>query len=235
MEDVVITPQRHEDVAAYALGVLEPADAHRFEDHLARCGRCRVQLSGFAATAGALRELAALGPAGVDTALPPPLPRPLVEEVRQARRRARLRRRKVVVAVLALAFAVLVGTYSARPPGKPAAAPRSAAGERLTAVDAGTGVMAWAAVSDRDWGTEVELRLAGLRGPAACRLVAVGRDGVVHPVLSWRVPPQGFGTGSPGGGPALEVQGGTNVPSWEIDRWEVRDDGTGRLLVTLHH
>ncbi|MGW5680100.1 zf-HC2 domain-containing protein, partial [Streptomyces sp. NPDC003860] len=57
MEDVVITPQRHEDVAAYALGVLEPADAHRFEDHLARCGRCRVQLSGFAATAGALREL----------------------------------------------------------------------------------------------------------------------------------------------------------------------------------
>ncbi|MEU9609561.1 zf-HC2 domain-containing protein [Streptomyces sp. NPDC048057] len=229
----MIIPQRHEDVAAYALGVLEPADAHRFEDHLARCGPCRVKLSGFAATVGALRELAALGPAGVDTAMPPPSRRRLVQEVGRARRRARMRRRKVVVAVLALAFAVLVGAYAARPPGKPAPAPRSAAGERLTAVDAGTGVTAWAAVTDRGWGTEVELRLAGLRGPAACRLVAVGRDGVEHPVLSWRVPPQGHGTGAPDGGAALEVQGGTNVPSWEIDRWEVREDGTGRLLVTL--
>ncbi|MFD0431412.1 zf-HC2 domain-containing protein [Streptomyces zhihengii] len=39
--------QPHRDVAAYALGVLEPGDALRFEEHLGGCGRCAVQLSDF--------------------------------------------------------------------------------------------------------------------------------------------------------------------------------------------
>ncbi|MEU5976283.1 zf-HC2 domain-containing protein [Streptomyces sp. NPDC047315] len=223
----MITPQRHEDVAAYALGVLEPADAHRFEDHLARCGHCRVELCGFAATAGALRELAALGPAGVDARLTPALPRRLVEEVGRRRRRARGRRRKVAVALLALAVAVPVGTYAVRTNGPPSAAPRTAE-ERFTAADAGTAVSASAAVTGRAWGTEVELRLTGLRGPAACRLFAVDRDGVEHPVLSWRVPPGGYV-----GGNALEVRGGTNVPAGDVDRWEIRENGTERVLATL--
>ena len=32
--------ETHRDVAAYALGVLDEADAFRFEDHLMECPRC---------------------------------------------------------------------------------------------------------------------------------------------------------------------------------------------------
>ena len=34
----------HRDVAAYALGVLDERDAARFEDHLAECDACAVEL-----------------------------------------------------------------------------------------------------------------------------------------------------------------------------------------------
>lgn len=34
------TPKRHQDVAAYVLGVLEGADSDAFEAHLACCPRC---------------------------------------------------------------------------------------------------------------------------------------------------------------------------------------------------
>ncbi|MGQ4427661.1 zf-HC2 domain-containing protein, partial [Streptomyces violaceoruber] len=32
--------ERHRDVGAYALGVLDEAEAFRFEDHLMECPRC---------------------------------------------------------------------------------------------------------------------------------------------------------------------------------------------------
>ena len=49
--------QRHQDVAAYALGVLEPGDAFRFEEHLAECVLCTVQLSDFSSVASAISDL----------------------------------------------------------------------------------------------------------------------------------------------------------------------------------
>ncbi|WP_341483608.1 zf-HC2 domain-containing protein [Streptomyces endophytica] len=37
-------PDRHSDVGAYALGVLDAADAERFERHLVGCDRCAAEL-----------------------------------------------------------------------------------------------------------------------------------------------------------------------------------------------
>lgn len=61
--------ERHRDVAAYALGVLEPADAFRFEEHLSDCVTCTVQLSDFASLAASLSELG--GPGRVEPPCPP--------------------------------------------------------------------------------------------------------------------------------------------------------------------
>ena len=39
--------ERHRDVGAYALGVLDEAEAFRFEDHLMECPSCAVQVTEF--------------------------------------------------------------------------------------------------------------------------------------------------------------------------------------------
>ena len=39
--------ERHRDVAAYALGVLNEAEAFRFEDHLMECARCAAHVTEF--------------------------------------------------------------------------------------------------------------------------------------------------------------------------------------------
>ncbi|GLZ34239.1 hypothetical protein Lesp02_64260 [Lentzea sp. NBRC 105346] len=47
---------RHDDVAAYALGVLAPEDAEAFEWHLTRCGDCQREMDEFSSFAPLLRE-----------------------------------------------------------------------------------------------------------------------------------------------------------------------------------
>ncbi|MGW4028684.1 hypothetical protein ACWEFL_05070 [Streptomyces sp. NPDC004838] len=218
--------QRHEDVAAYALGVLEPGDTFRFEEHLSDCVLCTVQLSEFGTAASALSELAALGAPRVSPSLR--LLDRLDDEVSLIRRRSRRRRFRLIMAAAALIIALPAGAFAAR--GADRAPDGSAV--RVTATDATTGVTASAAVEDQPWGTAVTMRLTGLEGPAVCRLLAVDRDGIERPVLSWKVPAGGYGTGSPGGEEALDIQGSTDVPSDRIGRWEVRTFD-GRPLVTL--
>ncbi|MGW0558242.1 anti-sigma factor family protein [Streptomyces sp. NPDC002926] len=217
--------ERHRDVAAYALGVLEPADAFRFEEHLSDCVTCTVQLSDFASLAASLSELG--GPCRVE----PPVPsgqllERLAAEVTMVRRRSNGRRLRLVAAAAALivgAPAAVVALQDAAPP----------AGRQVAAKDATTGVTASAAIQDRAWGTSVALRLAGLTGPSKCRLIAVGKDGIEHPVLSWAVPAGGYGNpDTPGHEQPLDIQGGTDVRIGEIGRWEVRTLD-GRPVVTL--
>ncbi|WP_190140505.1 zf-HC2 domain-containing protein, partial [Streptomyces longispororuber] len=47
--------ERHHDAGAYALGVLDAADAFRFEDHLMDCPACRARLTELAAPVRLLR------------------------------------------------------------------------------------------------------------------------------------------------------------------------------------
>jgi hypothetical protein len=214
--------QPHLDVAAYALGILEPADAFSFEEHLAGCAPCAVGLSDFTAVATALREMA--GPGRIDTRPRPELLERLTDEVVVQRRRERRRRMRLVAVAAALIVALPTAVLTVRE-AKPPAAPR------VVASDPVTGVTASVALEDRGWGTAVAMRLTGLAGPRTCRLVAIGKDGAEHPVLSWWVPRDGYGVraGSDTTGP-LDLEASTGLHTAEIGRWEVRAENGERLL-----
>ncbi|MFE5852885.1 hypothetical protein ACFQ61_06650 [Streptomyces sp. NPDC056500] len=218
--------QHHQDVAAYALGVLEPGDAFRFEDHLADCGLCVLELSGFASVAAAMAELSEPGVPLVQAS--PGLLDRLTRDVARSLRRSRHRRLRLAAAAAALIVVLPAAVWLVRA-GLDADG-LDGPGLRVTATNASTGVTASAVVEDRAWGTAVALRLSGVEGPGSCRLIAVGADGVERPVLSWRVPAKGHGTAS--GGAPLVIEGGTDLPSHLIGRWEVRD-ANGRTLVAL--
>ncbi len=88
--------QPHDDLEAYVLGALEPAEAAAFEAHLASCSACR---DGVASYGGVLRALRALPLAA---APPPPRVRPLS-----------LGRRRLAW-IAAVAAAVVLGIVSGR-------------------------------------------------------------------------------------------------------------------------
>ncbi|MEU0083408.1 zf-HC2 domain-containing protein [Streptomyces sp. NPDC006274] len=215
--------QPHRDVAAYALGILEPADAHRFEEHLAGCAACAVGLSDFTGVATALSELA--GPGRIDARPGPQLLERLTGAVVVQRRRDRGRRFRLVAVAAALIVALPVAVVTVRGAAQEPEPPR------VVASDPVSGVTASVALEDRDWGTSVAMRLSGLAGPRTCRLVAIGKDGVEHPVLSWWVPKGGYGVPKePAGEGPLDLEASTGLHPGEIGRWEVRSDRGERLL-----
>ncbi|MFI1869551.1 hypothetical protein [Streptomyces jumonjinensis] len=225
--------QRHLDAAGYALGVLEPADAFRFEEHLGGCAVCAGRLVEFGELTAGLSLLAEPGAepgsgpgAGPGAGLAGRPPGPgggllgrLLDDVTAVRRRSRARWLGRAAAAAALSAALAGGVFAARGTG-------AAAGERITAADAATGVTASASVAERAWGTAVAMRISGVPAAAgSCRLFAVDRNGVEHPVLSWRTPAQGPGD-------PVRVEGGTWLPEDRIARWRVRTLA-GEALVTI--
>ncbi|MGC9498480.1 zf-HC2 domain-containing protein [Streptomyces sp. WG7] len=208
---------RHRDVGAYALGVLDEADAFRFEDHLVECHRCAARLTEFGPAARQLMLYRQATPrlvhpmAGPGTGL---LDR-LLSEV-AARHRAG--RRRVLYAVTAAVVGAVAG------PGVVIHASQADTAVRVDATDVRTGVWAQVTTEDEAWGTGVELEVRDGAGPRSCRLVAVGRDGTEQTVTSWNVP--GHETR-----PSI-MHGGAALRPDQIARYEVRTTD-GKRLVTL--
>ncbi|WP_455353351.1 zf-HC2 domain-containing protein [Streptomyces sp. SYSU K217416] len=209
-----MSPQQpHRDAGAYALGVLDPVESFRFEEHLADCAVCVLRLSELA---GVETLLAALRDGG-----PPARPHPglldrLMDEVAARRRRSSRRRLRLVAAAAALILAAPLAALGL--------ADRGDGGRQLTATDAVTGVSAALAVEEKEWGTDVGLRVAHVPGPSTCSLVAVGRNGEEETVTTWAV--------TTGYDEPLVAQGGAALGRDEIDHFEVRTPD-GRRLVTI--
>ncbi|MET7438760.1 zf-HC2 domain-containing protein [Streptomyces sp. NPDC004082] len=209
--------ERHRDVGAYTLGVLDEADAFRFEDHLMGCPSCTAHVSEFGpaarqlllyrrATPRAVHPFAAPGPRFLDR---------LLGEVAARHRAGRRRLLYAVAAVVVLAAggpAVAVVTAHDSP------------ADRVAATDAGTGVWAQVTWADRVWGSEFDVQVKDGEGPRACRLVVVGKDGSEQTVTSWTAPAHGSG--------AAAMHGGAAFRPGEISRFEVRTRD-GERLVTL--
>ncbi|MER7900439.1 zf-HC2 domain-containing protein [Streptomyces sp. NPDC096046] len=210
--------ERHRDVAAYALGVLDEAEAFRFEDHLMECPRCAAEVTEFGATTRQLMLYRRATPRFVHPVAQPG-PRMLDGLLAEVATRRRAGRRRLM---FALAASVVL---AASVPGIAMMAEGSAE-ERLTvaATDARTGVWAQVTTEDEESGSQVELKVKGASASRPCHLVIVGHDGTEETATSWH-------------GPGHDDEPDTMMASSsmhpeDIARYEIRSV-TGEVLWTL--
>lgn len=194
--------------AAYVLGSLSPEDRQAFEAHLEGCAECSGSVAALAGLPGLLSQV----DAGMTVAEPPPglLPSVLVRSRRSRRRRLAVTVGSLVVAVgacVALAVSVLA----------PASAPQ-AAGTAMTTLGSYP-VQGNVTLADRAWGTSVAMSCSyGGNKARDYVLVAIGRDGTVAQLATWRALPSdtvriAVGTALRRGDiQALEVRTTTGVP-----------------------
>ncbi|MBV2356289.1 zf-HC2 domain-containing protein [Streptomyces sp. J2-1] len=208
--------ERHRDVGAYALGVLDEAAAFRFEDHLVTCPRCTAQVTEFGPTARQLMLYRKSTPPFV-APLAEPGPRLLERLLREQARRRRAGRRRLLYGLAASVVLAVAGPALTAFAGHPGQGSVTSA-----ATDPGTGVSARVTSEDTGQGSRVELTVRDASGPHTCRLVVVGRDGSEQVVGGWRV----------GGGEhaATSTMAGTTMRPEEIARYEVRTTDGQRLV-----
>ncbi|MFL4908672.1 zf-HC2 domain-containing protein [Streptomyces sp. MMS24-I2-30] len=207
--------ERHRDVGAYALGVLDEAEAFRFEDHLMECPHCAAHLTGFGPTTWQLMLYRRATPHRVH-ALAQPGPRLLDRLLGEVAARHRARRRRFLYG---LAAAVV---FAGAGPGIAVHAEHGAPSVRVTATtDPESGVWAQVTSEDEGYGSGVELKVRDRAGPRSCRLVAVGQDGTEQILAGWTVPGHDARTNTLRAASALHPE--------EIDHYEVRTAGGARL------
>jgi Putative zinc-finger len=203
----------------YVLHALQPEDADAVRRHLTNCPECREEAVSLASTASLLGRLTLQDVErlyGLDGGRPPAStptlsdadPRP----IRPGRRRA----------VLALAAAVLVavaGIGGVRVlGGRPGPSDRRV----VHVADPVTHIRAALAMTDRPWGTQLHLTLAGAYPSGWCSLVAHSRDGHSDTAASWVADTSGTAT----------VDGVTAIPTSQLSALDVVTD-TGQLLVRI--
>ncbi|MFI6370757.1 zf-HC2 domain-containing protein [Streptomyces sp. NPDC050546] len=212
--------ERHRDVGAYALGVLDEAEAFRFEDHLMECPRCAAEVTEFGATTRQLMLYRRATPRFVHP-MAQPGPRMLDRLLAEVATKRRAGRRRLLFALAAsVVFAVSV-------PGVAMMAEGSSEGEApltVAATDARSGVWAQVTVEDKASGSQVELKVKDAAGPRSCHLVIVGRDGSEETATSWHGP--GHDTH-----PNTMMASSSKHPA-ETARYEVRS-ASGEVLVKL--
>jgi hypothetical protein len=245
----------HWDVAAYALGVLDHRDAARFEDHLADCASCAVELEALLPVTALLADVDASSFVGVEQSQRDGrMLDEMVNVVSFDRSRAQARRMLAVAAgtivmVMAVGLALFAGAQwgasadvtALSPSPSPSSTglktgiggPDTTTGERFGATDAKTGARADLVLEGAAWGTQVSLSLANVKGPLTCQLVAVG-PGSAQIVSTWKVPPDGYGTAK--NPEPLLLQGATAVSRKDIHSIEIQALGTSgepTVLVTV--
>ncbi|MGY0061268.1 zf-HC2 domain-containing protein [Streptomyces sp. LZ34] len=243
--------QQHTAVGAYALGVLDPADAARFEEHLLGCDRCGAELDQLMGIPPLLAEFATstdgrtvLDPATITARPGPELLGRLMDDVATSRRGRGRRRLYLVAAAAALiiggpfAGAALTSGDGGGGGDKVVASPAKAAfdqGRKTGSVDPATKVDATVSLQPKGWGTSVALKLGNVKGPKSCDLVAVGKDGHEETITTWAVPSTGYGIkdgdASRWSKEPLYALGGAAMNPDQIDRFEVRTLDGERLAV----
>jgi hypothetical protein len=209
---------QHTDVAAYSLGLLEPADREDFEAHVAQCESCTAELAEFAAVA----DLFA-GVEPVETGPVEPTDAALGDFMRRRAAAGRRRIRWQAVLAAAACLVLLAGGaavgIAAGPNHRAASGQIVLSGQRHSATDARTGASGTVGLVAKPWGTQVSMDLSGLRGPLDCELIAVSSAGERRVIAGWFVPPSGYGVpGHPG---HLLLTGGTAIPETDLSRVEV--------------
>ncbi|MFB7930239.1 MULTISPECIES: zf-HC2 domain-containing protein [Streptomyces] len=212
--------ERHRDVGAYALGVLDEAEAFRFEDHLMECPRCAAEVTEFGVTTRQLMLYRRATPRFVHP-MAQPGPRMLDRLLAEVATKRRAGRRRLLFALAAsVVFAVSVPAVAMMAEG----GGEEAGPVTVAATDARSGVWAQVTVEDKASGSQVELKVKDAAGPRSCHLVIVGRDGTEETATSWHGP--GHDTH-----PNTMMASSSKHPD-ETARYEVRA-ASGEVLVKL--
>ncbi|MDV9173470.1 zf-HC2 domain-containing protein [Streptomyces sp. W16] len=231
----------HETVGAYALGILDDAEATAFEAHLATCEWCAQQLDELAGMEPMLAALADLPGSGTPaigeslSAKPSPrLVERLVDDVGERRAMKRRRSFYMIAAAAALIIAGPLAVIAANGGDNSGQKGSVAVGtakdtfetlsDKVTATDKSTKVTATVAMSKKDWGTLGIVELSNVKGPLKCSLIAVGKNGERETMASWSVPAWGYGIANATKAEAkapLYAQGGAALTPNEIDHFEV--------------
>lgn len=216
------------DVGAYLLGALDDDEMARFEEHLAGCDLCGDELDQLS---GVVPVLVELRDDGLGLAGPPSGDALLDRLLAQVATERRSRRRRQLVAVAAAAVLVLGGPAVAVLATQDAPAATQAAGsDQHRASNPATGVSAVVGVTDKGWGSVIDLRLTGVRGPQTCSLVVYAMNGSQQTVATWSVPADGYGTKAQ---PVmLTVHGAAGLHAGDITHFEIRTE-RGDLLVNV--
>lgn len=210
--------ERHRDVAAYALGVLNEAEAFRFEDHLMECPRCAAHVTEFGPVTRQLMLYRRSTPQFVHP-MTQPGPQLLNRLLDAVAARHRALRRRTLYAVAASVVIALAGPAVALMAGGD-----DTPVQVVQATDARSGVWAQVTTENEAYGSQVELKVKDGAGPRACHLVAIGLDGSEETVTSWHAADHDTRENT--------MVGASTMHSDEVVRYEVRTMG-GEHLVTL--
>ncbi|MET7682764.1 zf-HC2 domain-containing protein [Streptomyces sp. NPDC005423] len=240
----------HETVGAYALGILDDAEATAFEVHLATCEWCAQQLdelSGMEPMLAALADLPGSGTPAIGESLSakpsPRLVERLVDDVGERRALKRRRSFYMIAASVALIIAGPIAVMaagggsdsgqSATPLAATAKSTFDTLSDKVSATDSGTKVSATVAMAPKAWGTQAVLELKNVKGPLKCSLIAVGKNGERETMTSWSVPNWGYGITNAKTEEAknpLYAQGGAALTPNQIDHFEVMTFDGKRLV-----
>lgn len=199
----------HDDaeLAAYVLGALEPAEAERFEAHLASCAECAREVREFSELRDQLDEVPPEAfldgpPEGGDLLLQRTLRSIRAEDPPQARPRLlKLTGAAAVLVVVALGAGVLVGrgtapVTTALPAPPTATTEPTAPGTRtLTNTDSRTGVSLVANITPLSGWVNLHVSLKGVKDGEKCQLVVVPKQGAPVIAGSWVVTAKGEASG----------------------------------------
>jgi hypothetical protein len=170
-------------LGVYVVGAIDPAERSMVDEHLGQCPACRDELAGLAGlpamlsrVPGADVERLSLEPTGLPEMTEPPaeLLNALLRRV-SVKRRSRLWRGAVAIAASA-AVAAGAATAATQLAGTPA--PRVAATDVATGVNARTHVTAEVDYAATPWaGTTMRVEVSGVRPGTACQFWVVSKDG----------------------------------------------------------
>ena len=216
-----MTQQQHFDVAAYALGVLDPNDAARFEDHLIDCATCAMELESLLPVVDLLSDIDADSIVAVEQSRNDGMVlHQMIGEVSRERRRANSRRLYSLAAAVVVFAMLSIGALFAggkwftdgEPNGPGGVTAQNSTqldplpiggvggkdpvlvGERIAGSDPRTQVRLDAGLQKKDWGTQVSFLVGNIKGPLTCRLVAVRSNGGQEVLSTWTVGDKGWGT-----------------------------------------
>ncbi|MEU2928007.1 zf-HC2 domain-containing protein [Streptomyces sp. NPDC007251] len=208
--------ERHRDVGAYALGVLDEAEAFRFEDHLMECPQCAAQVTEFGPATRQLMLYRRATPRFVHP-MAQPGHRLLDRLLGEVAHRHRARRRRLLYGLAASVVLAVAG------PGIVAFTGHAEQAAHITAAtDARTGVWAEVTADDGDTGSRLLLKIKDGTGPHACRLVVVGRDGSEETAGTWMEPGRNAGT--------FTTLGASTLHPEQIARYDVLTTDGQRLV-----